>query len=116
MVVGTPTWREGMWLLLHKCLHRAEKPHGLQFACFCPRTLSKQKRLWPVLGEGEDVGSNLFRLRGSQLHLDFSRANHWPLQRKQWSSPPLTDVMQLLAAFSKKLTMKNIKNQSLFRS
>lgn len=52
-MVGTPTWKEATWFLLHKCLLRAEKPHGLQLACFCPRMLSRQS-WWTAFGEGED--------------------------------------------------------------
>lgn len=98
-----------MWFLLHKCLHRA----GLQLVCICPRMLSKQKKVvafffFFFLNE-ESLGSNTFRLSGSQLPLDFSRANHWLPERKQWSSAPLADAMHLLTTFSSKLTMKNIK-------
>lgn len=95
IVVGTPTWKGGMWFLLHKCLHRAGKPHGLQLVCFCPRMLSRQKRLWPFFffGVGKVLDQTLSGWGVSQLPLDFSRANYWLLERKQWPSAPLADVM-----------------------
>lgn len=58
-VVGTPTWKEAMRFLLHKCLLRAEKTRGLQLACFCPRTLSRQRTGGLLLGRGKALAQIL---------------------------------------------------------
>lgn len=62
---------------------------------------------------GEDVGSNPFGLRGSQLPQEKSGQPLSTGKKKKGmaTSPPPANKMQLLTAFSSKLTMKNKNKQ-----
>lgn len=110
MVVGTPTWKAGMRFLLHKCLHRAEKPHQLQLACFCPRMLSKQRARGSLLERGRCWLTPFWVERFSAASRKIRPTTvYW--KKKMATSLPPANNMQLLTAFSSKLTMKNKNKQ-----
>lgn len=115
MVVGTPTWKAGMRFLLHKCLHRAEKPHQLQLACFCPRMLSKQRARGSLLERGRCWLKPFWVERFSAASRKIRPTTvYWRKKKKKKgmaTSPPPANNMQLLTTFSSKLTMKNKNKQ-----